>query len=127
VIGRGPQFSNPPPKLLRHHNPIENDTPLKDGSKLQSIERVCQEPMCIFHASYDNNTSLCLSDLPPSITEVPDFRVVNQGWKSPPPPSFHHLPLPIPFGTENKTKGPEQNPKTQNSLNKDNDIYFIYL
>jgi len=45
----------------------------------------------------------------------------------PPPPSFHHLPLPIPFGTENKTKGPEQNPKTQNSLNKDNDIYFIYL
>jgi hypothetical protein len=62
--------------------------------------------------------------LPPSITEVPDFRVVNQGWKSSPPTL---LPLPIPFGTENNTKGPEQNPKTQNSLNKDNDINFIYL
>jgi len=111
VIGRGPQFSNPPPKLLRHHNPIENDSPLKDGSKLQSIERVCQEPMCIFHASYDNNTSLCLSGLPPSITEVPDFRVVNQGWKSPPPhpPSttFHY-----PYPLAQKTKQRDQN-KTQ--------------
>jgi hypothetical protein len=45
--------------------------------------------------------------------------------EEPPPPTL--LPLPIPYGTENKTKGPEQNPKTQNSLNKDNDINFIYL